>query len=105
MSDPFLYLWAYRVTPETRVEFQDLYGPDGLWVDLFRRAPGYLDTQLLRDRHDSNRFVTIDHWESEEAFLSFRASFAEDFDQLDRLGERLTIEEERLGEFDRLDAT
>ena len=105
MSDPFVYLWAYRVSPETSDEFRDLYGPDGLWANLFRRAPGYVETRLLRDRSDSNRFVTIDHWESEEAFLSFRASFAEEFDHLDRLGERLTIEETNLGEFDRLDTT
>lgn len=99
MSASFVYLWAYRVSPEGLEEFVETYGPDGSWVDLFRQAPGYLDTQLLRDRNDSVRFITIDRWESEEAFLRFRASFAEEFDHLDRLGERLTIEETLLGEF------
>jgi heme-degrading monooxygenase HmoA len=101
VSDLFVYLWAYRVSANTRDEFQELYGPDGSWADLFRQAPGYVDTELLRDRDDSDRFITIDRWESEEAFLSFRASFAEEFDHLDRFGERLTIEETPLGEFGR----
>lgn len=99
MSDFFVYLWAYRVPPERLDEFRELYGPDGQWVDLFRRAPGYVDTQLLRDRNDSGRFVTVDRWESKEAFLSYRASFLEEIDHLDRLGERLTTEETALGEF------
>lgn len=99
MSDPFVYIWAYRVSAERLHEFLEIYGPDGSWVDLFRRAPGYLDTQLLRDRSDSTRFITIDRWESEEAFLEFRASFGQEVDHLDRLGERLTIEETSLGEF------
>ncbi len=99
MPDPFVYLWDYRVSLEGLDEFRELYGPNGSWVELFRRAPGYLDTQLLRDRDESNRFITIDRWESEEAFVSFRTRFSADFDRLDRLGEGLTIEESALGEF------
>ncbi|MGD2061254.1 MAG: antibiotic biosynthesis monooxygenase [Acidimicrobiia bacterium] len=99
MPDPFVYLWDYRVSLERLDEFRELYGPNGSWVELFRRAPGYQDTQLLRDRNEAGRFVTIDRWESEEAFVSFRARFAVEFDHLDRLGEQLTIEETALGEF------
>jgi len=92
-------MWAYRVSPERLDEFQELYGPNGSWFGLFRRAPGYLDTQLFQDRNESGRFITIDRWESEEAFVGFRADFAEEFDRLDRLGEGLTVEESALGEF------
>ena len=65
---------------------------------LFRQAPGYLDTVLYRDRNDRNRYVTIDRWESEQAFRDFRAGFAEDFERLDIDGEHLTLEETPLGE-------
>ena len=99
MPDPFVYLWAYRVLPECLDAFQEIYGPEGSWVELFRLAPGYLDTQLLQDRNESDRFITIDRWESEEAFVSFRARFAREFDDLDRTGERLTVGETALGEF------
>ncbi len=98
--DPFIYVWAYRVPSHNVGEFRRLYGPDGAWVRLFRRAPGYLDTQLYRDRNDGDRYLTIDRWESEEAFRSFRARFAEEFERLDSEGERLTLEETPLGEFE-----
>jgi heme-degrading monooxygenase HmoA len=97
-ADPFTYIWAYRVPPERVDEFRSLYGPDGPWVRLFRQAPGYLDTVLYRDRNDGARYLTIDRWESEEAFRDFRARFAEDFDRLDSDGEHLTLEETPLGE-------
>lgn len=105
MPDPFVYMWAYRVLPECFDEFQEIYGPEGSWVELFRRAPGYLDTQLLQDRNESNRFITIDRWESEEAFVSFRTKLAREFDDLDRMGERLTMDETALGEFRPMDGT
>lgn len=99
MADSFIYLWVYRVSPERLDEFNELYGPKGSWAALFRRAPGYLDTQLLRDRNESSRFITIDHWESEADFTNFRDSFAVEFERLDHLGEQLTVEETALGGF------
>lgn len=99
MTDPFVYLWVYRVSPERLDEFLELYGPEGSWAALFRQAPGYLDTQLLRDRNESSRYITIDRWESKHAFTAFRESFAREFENLDRLGGQLTDEETPLGEF------
>lgn len=80
-------------------DFCELYGPRGAWVALFRRAPGYLDTELIVDRNQRSRFVTIDRWESKEAFDSFRTKFGTDFDHIDRLGEELIERETMLGEF------
>lgn len=98
-ADPFIYVWAYRVARERADEFHRLYGPEGAWVRLFRQAPGYLDTHLYRDRNDGDRYVTIDRWDSEEAFRTFRAIFAAEFQHLDSEGEALTLDETPLGEF------
>ncbi len=68
-------------------------------MQLFRQASGYVGTHLYRDIHDGDRYVTIDRWESEEAFRSFRAMFANEFERLDSEGENLTLEETPLGEF------
>lgn len=94
-----MYIWAYEVLPGRVDDFYELYGPKGSWVALFRQAPGYLATELLLDRAQAGRFVTIDRWESSVAFTSFRDEFAEEFDRLDRLGEHLTSHEVLLGEF------
>ena len=98
-GDPFVYMWAYRVPFQRVDEFRRLYGPEGDWVRLFRQAPGYVNTLLYRDRSDRDRYVTIDRWESEEAFTKFRAKFADEFEQLDLEGEGLTLEQTPLGEF------
>jgi heme-degrading monooxygenase HmoA len=97
-AEPFIYIWAYRVPPEKVDEFRQLYGPEGAWIRLFRQAPGYVDTHLYRDRNDGDRYVTIDRWVSAEAFKDFRASFADEFERLDRDGEHLTLDETPLGE-------
>lgn len=99
MIDAYIYVWVYRVSPEKFDQFYEHYGPDGSWAVLFRQAPGYLDTLLLQDRNDSSRLFTIDRWESEGAFKTFRETFAREFEHLDRLGAQLTTEETALGEF------
>ena len=99
--DPFAYIWEYEVRPGAEDAFISLYGGTGSWVQLFRRAPGYLGTELYQDRDRATRFVTVDHWESEAAFRAFRTRFAEEFEELDRTGEQLTVREARLGTFRR----
>ena len=100
----FASVWSYRISSETAQEFIQLYGSDGAWVGLFRRAEGYLGTCLYRDSSDKDRYLTIDRWESEGAYRSFRREGGEEFEYLDRGGEELTLEEVSLGEFLLIDA-
>ncbi len=48
-----------------RGQFELSYGPGGAWSELFARSPGFRGTTLLRDEKDSNRYLTIDLWDSE----------------------------------------
>jgi heme-degrading monooxygenase HmoA len=95
----FATLWAFTVQPDRKAEFEFHYGPEGTWVRLFRRAAGYLGSELLRDRADAQRYVTIDRWESREAWLAFRQQFATEYERLDREFEALTAAETPIGEF------
>ncbi len=95
----FVYIWEYRVQPSSEATFREFYGPDGAWVQLFRRAEGYIGTELYQDRSQRDRFVTVDQWQSEEAFRSFRTRFAGEFEQLDEQCEALTESETPLGKF------
>jgi heme-degrading monooxygenase HmoA len=101
MSAPAGYaaLWEFSVRPGRQAEFESGYGPEGAWALLFRRARGYLGTELLRDRADPLRYVTIDRWESADAFRAFRDAFAAEYAQLDREFEALTAREAPLGEY------
>lgn len=76
-------VWEFRVPPPTRAEFLQHYGPDGSWAQLFRRAPGFRGTELLHDPHDPQRYFTLDHWDSEAAFVSFRDRFGSEYEVLD----------------------
>jgi len=93
------YLWEFIVEPEHAKEFERQYGPQGSWVELFRRAPGYVETLLLRDSANPCRFVTIDRWKNAEAYREFRATFSRQYADLDARCERLTTRETLLGEF------
>jgi heme-degrading monooxygenase HmoA len=93
-------MWEYEVPPEARQEFLAHYAADGTWARLFRRAEGYLSTQLYHDRARPERFVTVDQWQDENAFHRFRRDFAAEFEALDRACARLTHRETHLGELD-----
>jgi heme-degrading monooxygenase HmoA len=66
---------------------------------LFRGSAAYIETILLKDRSTVERYVTVDRWRDEEAFKVFRSSFSQQYEQLDRECERLTVGEKLVGEF------
>jgi heme-degrading monooxygenase HmoA len=92
-------IWEFQVPPEREAAFRRAYGPDGAWVALFRRAPGYLDTQLLADIAAPGRYLTIDRWESAAAYRAFRHDFAEAYAAMDSACAELTRREALIGEF------
>ena len=92
-------LWEFRARPGSEAAFEAAYGPEGDWARLFRRAPGYLGTELLR-APEKGRYVTIDRWVSSEEFEAFRELYRPEYEDLDRRCADLTIEETPLGKFD-----
>jgi len=95
----YVYVWEYLVRPEATEQFREKYGANGAWVALFQRASGYLRTELYCDLDDPYRYVTVDTWESRQAYDRFRQTFATEFTELDALCEGLTLRESRFGRF------
>jgi heme-degrading monooxygenase HmoA len=95
----FLRLWQFRAAPGNEAEFEARYGPDGAWARLFLKGAGYLGTELLSDAAGSGEYVTIDRWESAEAWVGFLDLHREAYDELDRDSERLCSLDARIGEF------
>jgi len=93
-------VWVFEARPDRLPEFENVYGVDGNWAKLFRTAEGYIDTALLRDLENPNRFLVIDRWHNRESFDSFKQRHAEAYDQLDRQCEELTLAELKIGIFD-----
>jgi heme-degrading monooxygenase HmoA len=97
----YIYLWQFQVKRRCRDDFEKHYGPNGSWETLFRQAPGYVGTLLLRDSANPLRYVTVDRWQSREKYHAFRQAFAEQYAEIDRLCEGFTESEVALGEYDR----
>lgn len=104
-SERFAYIWQYQIEPSRRSEFLAAYGPGGDWVELFSRDPAYLETKLLRDVANENRYLTIDFWKSKADRDSFGARYSDEFDELDGRCEVFTQQEEFLGDYIEFDDT
>ncbi len=95
----FVRIWQFRVTPDRADEFRELYGPNGAWVALFRREIGFLGTELLQSATHPNIFVTIDSWDSPEAWAAFLRAWGDDYAALDHQCRALSMSEGEIGTF------
>ena len=90
----FVTVWKFVVRPERVDEFERHYGPDGTWAALFRKAPGYVRTELFRGDH--HEYITIDYWENADAYRDFRERCVAEYDALDAEMQGLTEREEAI---------
>lgn len=95
----FIVIWQFEVAEENIAAFEANYGPEGAWAQLFRASSHYMGTELLRDAYVPGAYLTIDRWQSEEAFRSFRKERDADYEQLDRSSDALTSKETRVGAY------
>lgn len=102
MEPHYSYLWEFQVNPDMEAAFERHYGSTGTWAQLFRLAPGYVETLLLKDNAVPGRYLTLDRWISRDAHDAFRTAFAQQYAQLDNQCEDLTVSERSLGAFGEL---
>ena len=95
----FTTIWEYEVPEARRADFEATYGPEGEWVQLFRRAAGFRETVLLRDVSSPASYVTLDRWVSRAAYEEFRIIHAAAYAALDESTTGLTLAERHLGTF------
>jgi heme-degrading monooxygenase HmoA len=89
----FVTLWEFEVKSGSEKLFEQAYGPEGEWVRLFRRDARYRGTRLLRDVARERMYVTIDEWDSREAFEEFRQKYPAEYTEIDNRCEGLTMGE------------
>ena len=95
----YVIVWKFQVKPGLEAEFEEAYGPDGKWAQLFRQAPGYVETELLKSDNDSGRFLTVDRWISRRAHEDFLSAHAEEYARLLQECERLLVDKKQVGDF------
>ena len=95
-------VWEIHVRPERAREFEFSYDSTGIWAELFRKSSEYRETILLRDASQTGRYLTIDRWNSEQAFDDFKLEFASEYASIDARCEALTESERLVGIFQRV---
>jgi heme-degrading monooxygenase HmoA len=95
----FVRIWQFRVPSEKTDEFRAIYGPDGEWATLFRREAGFLGTELLHSATHPNIFLTIDRWDSAEAWAAFLRAWGDEYVALDHRSKSLIVSEGEIGNF------
>lgn len=90
----FVTVWKFVVRSENAAEFERHYGSDGSWVALFRKAPGYIRTELYKG--EPGEYLTLDFWENAQTYLEFKAARGAEYAELDSQLETLTEREEAI---------
>ena len=103
MHRHFLAFWEFQVKPSSIPAFEEAYGPDGAWAQLFRRSPDYLGTELVRDLDHPGHYVTLDRWTSRECLRRFKQDHQSAYADLDKQCESLNEKETFLGDFESAD--
>ena len=94
-SQTYLRVWRYRVRANSVDSFEQAYGSDGPWAQLFATGSGFLGTELVRGA--DGWYLTTDRWTSAERWDEWLAANGEAYARLDRAYHELTeLEEEVL---------
>ena len=96
----FVALWEFEVKPGCEERFEMVYGPDGDWAKLFRSDSHYHQTRLVQDTFRRGVYMTMDFWDSREAYEVFLEEHSTEYAELEAVGEALTVKERRVGWFE-----
>ena len=95
-----LYIvWEFRIRKTSRREFELHYSSNGTWAKLFRKSPDYIETVLVKDRVDRERYLLTDIWKDWSSFRKFKSKYKKEYESLDKDCERLTTDEKWIGNF------
>ncbi|MEO9967922.1 MAG: hypothetical protein ABJF11_19175 [Reichenbachiella sp.] len=92
-------IWRYQVKPECVRDFLKIYDSSGEWAQLFSKSTDYIKTELFYETNAIQFFLTIDYWKSKKAFEEFYKTNKKEVALIDAMGDKLTVLEEKLGEF------
>ena len=98
----YLIVWEFRVRRGIEAQFEQVYGPNGKWAQLFSQGQGYVRTELHRDTKEILRYLTLDTWTSRQAYEEFREAHAAEYAAIDAECERMTTSEVEIGRYERV---
>lgn len=93
-------IWRFEPSPGREREFAAAYSSDGVWARLFEQAEGFLGTELLAPAEPGGPWLTLDRWQSKDAFERFQKALGEDYRRLDSATAPLCADESFIGAFE-----
>lgn len=91
-------VWRFKPVAGAEAKFEAAYRSDGTWAKLFRLAPGYVKTELMRQQDGT--YLTIDTWQSLADWDDFNRRHRDAYAELDAACAALTESEARIGVFE-----
>jgi len=92
----FVALWEFEVKPGSEEKFEKVYGADGAWAKLFAGDAAYRGTRLVKDVERERVYLTLDFWETREAYEEFKKENAAEYERIDRECEAMTVRENKV---------
>jgi|SRR4030095_10992641 len=96
----FAFIWEFTVKEEHVMKFEEAYGPGGKWAELFKKAEGYIRTELFHNNLEQQKYIMIDYWKSRGYKDDFMMKFTDDYAKIDKECAEFTSDERYKGEFD-----
>jgi GNAT superfamily N-acetyltransferase/heme-degrading monooxygenase HmoA len=90
-------VWEFTPDPNRLDAFLEAYGPSGVWSNLFREAPGFLDVELLESVTTKGRYLTLDRWQDSTSWEAFLHARQRRYLELDGECRALVQHEQELG--------
>ena len=66
-------------------DLEAVFGPDGIWSELLRRAVGYAGTEIWCESPAERQYRVLDTWWSHREFEIFRVRFRDQVERFDAL--------------------
>lgn len=79
----FVVLWEFQVSDSMEGMFERFYSVHGDWVQLFRKSPEFIRTELIRDLNKPQRYVTMDFLKTQSDYETFRRGYHAAYEALD----------------------
>ncbi len=95
----FVVLWEFQVSGSMEGTFEQFYGADGDWVQLFRERPGFGRAELIGDLNKPRRYVTMDFSKTQFDYKSFRQDYSAAYEALNVRCRDFTTSGTELGSF------
>jgi hypothetical protein len=68
-----------------QADLEALFGPEGIWAEFLKRAPGYIATEVVCESRAERRYRVCDFWSWHRYFERFRERFAVECARFERL--------------------